>query len=149
MSTLASTAIPIMSTSPARPGNVKVAEMIDHERDRHEQVGEQCDAGDKASEAIVDQHEAKHGDEGEDDGNAPHLIVSPPRVGPIVLSLTGSGLSVAGKAPERRTLTVWSTRSRVKEPLISPLLLIRTEILAADSTRPSITMAICWLTFLP
>ena len=53
--------MPSISTSPARPGRVKVACDADHEADREQQVGQQGHAGDQAGEAVVDDHEDQHG----------------------------------------------------------------------------------------
>ena len=53
--------MPSISTSPARPGSVKVACDDHHEADRQQQVGQQGDAGDQAGKAVVDEHEDQHG----------------------------------------------------------------------------------------
>ncbi len=52
---------------------------------------------------------------------APLKMVSSPSVAPIVFSLAGCDLSVAGRAPERRMRTRSSVSLGVKSPVIWPL----------------------------
>ena len=59
----------------------------------------------------------------------------------MVFSLTGSGLSVAGSAPERSTPTNWSTSLAVKLPEIWPSVRIGELIVGAETIKLSSTMA--------
>ena len=76
------------------------------------------------------------------EANKPLLMVSTPSIEPIWFWLIGSLPSTAGKRPDLRTLDMKSTSSRVKRPSITPLLLIGELSDGAESTRPSIMMAI-------
>ena len=60
MSTLASTAMPIVSARPAMPGSVIVAAERREDRHLQEQVEEHGDVGDDAGLAVVEDHEDEH-----------------------------------------------------------------------------------------
>ena len=78
----------------------------DHEAHGQQQVGQQCDAGDQAGEAVVDEHEDQDGGEGQADRDRPLKIVSAPRVAPMVFSLTGSRIEGGGELAGAKHLDV-------------------------------------------
>ena len=102
MSTLASTAMPSMSTSPASPGSVNVALTATMNPTVSSRLASRATRRDQAGEAVVDDHEHQDGDERQARSTSSRSrIVSWPSVGPMVFSLTGCGLRVAGSAPDR------------------------------------------------
>ena len=62
ISTLTSTAMPIVRARPARPGRVKLAWKKRHRGDQQEHVQHQGDDGHHAGEPVVDDHEDRHHD---------------------------------------------------------------------------------------
>ena len=67
-STLASTAMPIVSASPASPGSEKVAWMKAIDPIKQDHVHEQGDDRDDAGEPVVDDHEDRHDQHRDPDG---------------------------------------------------------------------------------
>ena len=101
-STLASTAIPIVSARPARPGSEKVDLDERHRADQEDHVQHQRDHGDEPGEAVVDDHEDRH-DQHRDPDREDALgdrVFAQGRAD--FLFLERVGLRLAGRLPARR-----------------------------------------------
>ena len=109
-STLASTAMPIVSARPASPDSENVAWIKAIEPDQQDHVHDQRDDRDGAREPVIDHHEEGHDQQRHADGEDPlgDGVVTQRRSDLLLLS-SGVGSRLAGKLPARKTWIRCST----------------------------------------
>ena len=87
-----------------------------HKANRQKEIGEKSGRRDQPGKAIVEDHERQDDRERQEDRERASADCILAERGAIVFSLTGNGLSVAGKAPERSKFTIRSTSVRSNRP---------------------------------